>query len=416
MTLAQDIKQPVRRTEARKHDQKDNTLLPSGLVGSVTVRSGAWVDLKQAIARDERRNMTTAAASMSGVAVALWGALIVASLAGEGDPALSAQQLRELAGADHWAVYPNNPVLRPGAQGEWDAGALGSMTVLKVGELFHMYYEAWGVRGHDWTDYYTLQIGHATSRDGVHWTKDPANPVLPKGAGNAWDRDGTWDPFVLYEDGVFKMWYGGGMDKHCDWGYAVSTDGVHFVKKGQLSHLGNVEDDHVVHDKASGRYFMYYWDRKHEPMGLFRAQSPNETGFDFEHAELILIQGLKYPAMYKFTHVFQEGGRWYMFFGEFVRPGCKGCWSGYATSSDGLRWKAQNCRLLMGQDAEILKVANDLRFMYYGPDGYFDQKDCNIRLAVYKGRLSALAGSLSVPSSKGSRKDSIPLEAPNPHE
>jgi len=28
--------------------------------------------------------------------------------------------------------------------------------------------------------------------------------------------------------------------------------------------------------------------------------------------------------------------------------------------------------------------------MYYGPDGYFDQKDCDIRLVVYKGKLSAL--------------------------
>jgi len=30
--------------------------------------------------------------------------------------------------------------------------------------------------------------------------------------------------------------------------------------------------------------------------------------------------------------------------------------------------------------------------MNYGPDGYFDQKDCDIRLPVYKGKLSALAG------------------------
>ena len=50
-----------------------------------------------------------------------------------------------------------------------------------------MYYEAWGIRGHSSQDYRSLQIGHATSRDGLHWTKDPANPVLPKGSGNAWD-------------------------------------------------------------------------------------------------------------------------------------------------------------------------------------------------------------------------------------
>jgi len=309
---------------------------------------------------------------------------------------LSVQELRAMAGADHWAVYTNNPVLRPGAQGEWDAGALGTMSVLKVGELYHLYYEAWGVReagaAGTSSDYLTLQIGHATSRDGLHWTKDPANPVLPKGADNEWDHDGTWDPFVLHEDGVFKMWYGGGEGSHCDWGYAVSTDGVHFVKKGQLSHLGNVEDDHVVHDSATGRYFMYYWDRKHEPAGLFRAQSPNETDFDFAHAEPIRIEGLKYPAMYKFTHVIQDEGQWHMFFGEFVRPGCKDCRTGHATSPDGLHWTATNAGLIVGQDGEALEVADDLWLMYYGPDGCFDQAACDICVALFKGSLADVAG------------------------
>ena len=310
------------------------------------------------------------------------------------EPAVSAlteQQVRDLGTADQWTPCKDNPVLRPGAAGEWDAGALGSMTVLKVGDLFHLYYEAWGVRENSSTDYNSIQIGHATSRDGVHWTKDPANPVLPKGGGHDFDRDGTWDPFVLHEDGQFKLWYGGGMGGHCNWGYAVSADGVHFEKRGQISRLGNVEDDHVVHDKAAGRYYMYYWDRAHEPMGLFRAESRNEMDFDFEDPQSVRIAGLNYPAMYKFTHVFQEGGRWFMFFGEFVRPGCRDCWTGYATSTDGLNWQAQNRRLLQGQDAEVLKVADDLYLMYYGPAGHFDQKGCDIRLAVYGGRLNALA-------------------------
>jgi len=96
----------------------------------------------------------------------------------EGDRTLSVQQLRGLAGAERWAAYTNNPVLRPGAKGAWDAGALGSMTVLKAGDVFHMYYEAWSDRGAngDSVDYLTLQIGHATSPDGVNWTKDPLKP------------------------------------------------------------------------------------------------------------------------------------------------------------------------------------------------------------------------------------------------
>ena len=143
-----------------------------------------------------------------------------------------------------------------------------------------MYYEAWGIRGSGniIADYDSLQIGHATSPDGVHWTKDPANPVLSRGSPGAWDHRGTWDPFVLYEKGVFKMWYGGGPDGDSGWGYAVSSDGTHFQERRKLpaqgADLNHVEDDHVVHDKTSGDYFMYYWDRKREPLGLLRTARP----------------------------------------------------------------------------------------------------------------------------------------------
>ena len=302
------------------------------------------------------------------------------------------EQLRNLADTEHFAVYTNNPVLAPGPAGSWDAGALGSMTVLKVGEVFQLYYEAWGVRGQMSEDYNSLQIGHATSKDGLHWTKDPANPVLPKGNNGDWDSDGTWDPFVLCEDGVFKMWYGGGMDQHCDWGYAVSADGVNFQKKGKISKLGNVEDDHIVHDKATGHYFMYYWDRKFEPSGLFRAESPNETDFNFAHAEPIRIEGLDAQTMFKFTHVIQNDGQWEMFFSKFVRPGCKGSSTGFATSPDGLHWTEKDTNLLAGIDGEVLDVADNLWMMFYGRDGYFDQAGQDIHIALYKGKLADLAG------------------------
>ena len=334
----------------------------------------------RALSKSGVRSITAAS-----VALGLLAAGQTALAQHEGDKALSVQQLRDLAGTNHWAVYPDNPVLRPGVKDEWDAGAVGSMTVLKVGEVFHMYYEAWGAPhgGNRGLDYRTLQIGHATSRDGVHWTKDPANPVLPKGDGKDWDKDGSWDPFVLYENGVFKMWYGGGMDRHCEWGYAVSTDGVKFVKKGQISHLGDVEDDHVAHDNASGRYFMYYCDRKIEGGGLVCAQSPNETDFDFAHAAQIHIDGMKYPDSYKFSHVFQDAGQWHMFFAADVS------WrTGYATSPDGLHWTARNPNLFLGQDGEVIKVADDLWLMYFGPPGLFDKVDCDVRLALYKGKLA----------------------------
>ena len=264
------------------------------------------------------------------------------------------------------------------------------MTVIQVGKVCHMYYEAWGDKGTGGVDYHTLQIGHAVSPDGLHWAKDPANPVLSPEPGSNWDADGVWDPFVIYEDGKFKLWYGGGDTDHCDWAFAVSADGSHFVKKARISHLGNVEDDHVVHDAAKSRYYMYYWDRRRAPLGLMRAESANETDFDFARAATIKIEGEKYPGRYKFSHVFVDGGTWYMYYGNFNPPHCPDGTVRFATSSDGLHWTCRNKNLMKGHDGEVLKLADRLYIMYYGPQGYFDRRDCDIRAAVYAGDLMEL--------------------------
>jgi hypothetical protein len=310
------------------------------------------------------------------------------------DTSFDEQIVKALAGEKEWREYGGNPVLRTGETGTWDAGALGSMTVLKVDDVLHMYYEAWGVRSEkDWdaSEYESLQIGHAVSLDGVHWLKDSANPVVPRGAEGEWDRTGTWDPYVIHEDGIFKMWYGGGGGREaCDWAYAESEDGRHFVKKGRISQIEHVEDCHVVHDEEAGKYYMYYWDRRHEPHGLFRAESPDEMDFDFDNAKLIKIDGDEEEEMYKFTHVIREGDHWYMFYGDFLRPHCPESWVRLATSSDGLHWTSRNKRLVKGHDGEVLKLADDLYLMYYGPRNHFDAKDCDIRLAIYSGELKNL--------------------------
>ena len=64
--------------------------------------------------------------------------------------------------------------------------------------------------------------------------KDKNNPIIPEGELGEFDFERTWDPFVIYEDGIFKMWYGGGIAPN-GLGYATSTNGSHFTKQKQLS-------------------------------------------------------------------------------------------------------------------------------------------------------------------------------------
>jgi len=312
------------------------------------------------------------------------------------DEALDEAGVRALAAKDGWNVFAGNPVVDCGEAGTWDAGALGSMTILRADGVYHLHYEAWGVRSEkewDASEYESLQIGHAVSLDGVTWVQAPANPVLPHGEEGDFDETGVWDPYVIYEDGLFKMWYGGGGGRmpNFGWAYATSEDGTNWEKKGLIG-IGNqtgCEDCHVVRDPDSGLYYMYYWHGWDEPEALFCITSSTETGFDFNEAVNVRIEGDN-SFMKKFGHVLRDKDGWHMFYSNFVQPHCPNSIVRYATSEDGIHWRARNKRLIKGHDADVLRVAGDLYLMVYSPQNHFDRKDCDIRLAIYHGRLPNL--------------------------
>ena len=298
--------------------------------------------------------------------------------------------------------YAQDPVvLTMGDEGEWDAGAMGSMTIVEVQGIYHMYYEAWGDLSETGTaeEYHTIRIGHATSKDGINWEKDPANPVIPAGVEGEWDGLGTWDPFLIYEDGIFKMWYGGNDETYCNLGFATSTDGSNFKKKGRFTHALQCEDIHMVHNPGDDKYYLFYWDRDQAPWkevmdslpplpsGLFLAISDDETNFDFENARRLKVEGQNWPV--KYSHVIREGDEWVMFFGEAVTRGNPSS-TGIATSTDLINWEKRVFPVVKGHDAEVFKMGEDDWFLYYAPDAYFDWPDCDIRLATYKGELSDL--------------------------
>jgi hypothetical protein len=306
----------------------------------------------------------------------------------ERDGRFTLTELNNLAGKDRWVKYAGNPVLNMGTSGAWDSWTLATMNVLKVDEKFHMYYEA-GSKG-----VIDFQIGHAVSLDGIHWIKDQANPIIPFGEHGKWDDKETWDPFVLYEDGIFKMWYGGTTilngKRDFQIGYTTSQDGTHFTKRSQISHYarGNIGDMHVIHDEQSGKFYMYYLDRNYRPSALLRAESQNEIDFDFDNAVRITVEGEE--KGYRCPHVFIDNNIWYMYYGFKYENR-----TGYATSVDGLHWNAQNKNMIDGHDSEMLKIADHLYLLFYCPTKYNmgHKPGSDIRVAIFKGNLNGLAQS-----------------------
>jgi predicted GH43/DUF377 family glycosyl hydrolase len=322
---------------------------------------------------------------------------------------IESQDVSIISSDEGFTDYAEDPVVfAPGDPGEWDDGAIGSAAIIKVTDTYHMYYEAWSTKvaesGKIDLDYTTLQVGHATSKDGISWVRDPANPVIELGKEGDFDMHGTWDPYVVYKDGIFKMWYGGRVETGgtprvvCDWGYAESSDGSTFKKMGRISHVGGMEDLSVLHNPDDGKYYMFYWNRMiapwsevmdglPSPSGLSVAVSDDGMSFDFENARVINIEGQDWPV--KFPQVIPEKDKWIMVYGEAKVRG-EPASTGIAVSDDLYNWEKAVFPVIKGHDVEILKMGEDLWYMYYAPDAYFDMLNADIRLATYKGKLSDL--------------------------
>jgi predicted GH43/DUF377 family glycosyl hydrolase len=99
-----------------------------------------------------------------------------------------------------WSKYAGNPILVPGPKDKWESFLVTDPRIVKVSLIYHMFY-------HGAPAPYGYQIGYASSTDGIHWTGYPNNPVLTLGAPWAWDGYSLSMDWILWKDGIFKMWY-----------------------------------------------------------------------------------------------------------------------------------------------------------------------------------------------------------------
>lgn len=180
-----------------------------------------------------------------------------------------------------WDVHPQ-PVMKAGPAGSWDALNTETPVVIKNSDgIYEMWYAGTGAEPGEPVAWNMLhKIGHATSPDGIVWTKDPTpaldmtrdTPVslLTSDDLKIWNVLGVADPTVLKEGDTYKMWHTGAGLKDGKMiqqiGYSTSKDGINWeqYKKNPVLPLGkkgswdsfSVAQPSVFHDGK--RYVMLY--------------------------------------------------------------------------------------------------------------------------------------------------------------
>jgi uncharacterized repeat protein (TIGR01451 family) len=118
-----------------------------------------------------------------------------------------------------WTLAITNPLFSRDPAHYWESDWIWGPSVLHIGSDYQMWYSAWG-SGEGRT-------GYATSSDETTWTKynGGADPVL-SGTGGEWDKGRAVNPYVLYANGVYTMYY----DNNTSIGVATSTNGITWTK------------------------------------------------------------------------------------------------------------------------------------------------------------------------------------------
>lgn len=192
----------------------------------------------------------------------------------------------------NFIAYRGNPILSPGAPGEWDDLFLIGPYVYLHDGLYYMFYNGSNVQG-------KIAVGLATSTDGYNFTKYAANPILsPDGKGyDAWHVGGA---VIIRQDSLWVMYFG-------------SSE---LVTYGPGPYIG----------RATARELTGPWIKDKKPVLSTGKAGEWDGGYAFPTSVVVLEDGT-YRMYYSGGIDFVKRDKYFI---------------GMASSDDGITWKKHN--------------------------------------------------------------------------
>jgi len=229
----------------------------------------------------------------------------------------------------------------------WVSGdeMVANPTILVKDGGYHMWFH-----GGTWDD---MQIGYAHSDDGVNWIPYTA-PVLENGTAGSWDDTAAWAPVVWWSGEAYHMWYVGKADpgwasvNHI--GHATSSNGIDWTKDARNPVLKGFDDDSwqrklvgVEVVQAGGELWMWYAGAAsggYQSIGLATAPLVSDW-HRYEGSPVLENGGTGEWDSQRATQpaILYDGETYHMWYTGLDQLGAEGTWQiGYATSPDGIVW------------------------------------------------------------------------------
>ncbi len=154
--------------------------------------------------------------------------------------------------------YVDNPILLPQGIGFESKATFNPAVIVKDG-MFYMLYRAEDWEGKGWWNG-TSCIGLASSKDGIHFTRYPGNPVIQPD--EAYEKPGGCeDPRIVEVNGTYYLTYTGYDGERARLCMATSNDFIHWEKYGSLFPEKRwSKSGAILATKINGRYIMYFGD------------------------------------------------------------------------------------------------------------------------------------------------------------
>ena len=259
-----------------------------------------------------------------------------------------------------------------------DSLAIGDPHIIYDGKIYHMWYS--GFNGKN------IKIFYATSKDGKRWIKHDI--VINTYINNKNNNYHIYEPSVIYNGKNFKMWYTRRDGISGRIYYTTSEDGINWKNHSIAIPLGNegesdsiaVFNPNVIYD--GNVYKMWYIGFDGCYKQLHYATSIDGVTWKKHGIILLLNNDNKSGDINILNIIFNNNiyKMWYNINDETF----------YTTSEDGINWKKNSISLLLNSKNDLIKISN--QSVIYDSDTYkiwYTIKD-NKNIGIYYTELSEL--------------------------